>query len=93
MQGSYLSRLAIFSSFVIFSSCAHRAYEGYSAKKSTPSGMINDFKAESQKRDLDTVVTHGVMAKPNFLKIRKTPRSECGLSTSLPEEKEALKDI
>jgi membrane-bound lytic murein transglycosylase D len=75
MSRSTISRLAAFTlGCLIFSSCASQtqnrySYNGTTAK--TPSGMINNYKAESQKRSLDNVIVRGEIRKGQFLRNKK----------------------
>lgn len=72
MKQSYsLKFLTVISTSLFLSSCAHyspnvRSVSSY--KKATPSQQINNFKYESQKRDLDGVVSGRKDNRPQFLK-------------------------
>ena len=71
-----LIKVAALSTSVIFlTSCAHfspithSAHNNHIVRKNSPSKTINDFKVESQKNDLDRVISnYGKNSKPKFLK-------------------------
>ena len=62
----------VLTTTTIISSCAHyhsiKPVSGYSYKKQTPTQTINNYKIESQKRDLDSVISGRQLDKPEFLK-------------------------
>jgi len=70
MLRTYLLRLAVSSMFfMLLPSCAHRTSENsFLSSSKTPSGMINDFKAHSQKSDLDKIISDANYRKHSFLR-------------------------
>ncbi len=63
-------RLAVSSLFFLMvSGCAHRpAQRSFASNSSTPSGMINDFRAHSQKSELDKIIKNANYRKDSFLR-------------------------
>ncbi len=49
-------------------SCAVAPHSNSYRKSKTPTGMINAYKAESQKRDFDKLISQNRYSKPSFLK-------------------------
>lgn len=77
-KGHFVIKILLILTLVISTSCTHtRSYNKYSQnKKQSPSQMINQYKNESQKRDLDKVIIDGKNEKPHFLKIVKNKKVE-----------------
>jgi len=76
IYSSGIIKIAALSTSVIFlTSCAHfspithSTHNNHIVRKNSPSKTINDFKVESQKNDLDSVISnYGKSSKPKFLK-------------------------
>jgi membrane-bound lytic murein transglycosylase D len=74
----FIKNTALSTSFIFLTSCANfkpisRSHK-YTAHKKSPTRTINDFKAESQKSDLDSLISDNEQnSKPKFLRTVNTP--------------------
>lgn len=68
-------KIFLILTLIITSSCTHiRPHSKYKKKNQTPSQIINAYKDESQRRDLDQLIINEKTEKPDFLKIVKNDK-------------------